>query len=106
MLTAVTSPITLSECLILPYRLNSEALEEKFSALIVSGSNMMFMPIDDSIAKQAAKLRAKYNLSLADALQIAAALAAGSDAFLTNDIALKRVRELKILVIEEIAPEG
>jgi len=60
------------------------------------------MPIDDSIAKQAAKLRVRYNLSLADALQVAAALAAGCDAFFTNDIALKRVSEIKILVIDEI----
>jgi len=103
LLTAVTSPVTLSECLILPYRLNSEELEEKFSGLIVSGTNMMFMPIDDSIAKQAARLRVKYNLSLTDAMQIAAALASGCDAFLTNDIALKRVRELKILIIHETA---
>jgi len=102
LLTAVTSPITLSECLILPYRLESEELEQKFSALIINSSNTIFMPIDDGIAKQAAKLRARYNLSLADALQVAVALAAGCDAFLTNDIALKRVQELKILVIDEI----
>jgi len=102
-LTAVTSPITLSECLILPYRLKSEELAQKFSALIVSSINTIFMPIDDSIAKQAAKLRVKYNLSLTDAMQIAVALAAGCHAFLTNDIALKRVRELKITVIDEFA---
>ncbi|MEZ4526031.1 MAG: PIN domain-containing protein [Desulfobacterales bacterium] len=101
-LVAVTSPITLSECLILPYRLKSEELEEKFSALIVRGGNTLFMPIDDITAKQAAKIRVKYNLSLADALQVAVALAAECDAFLTNDIALKRVQELKILVIDEI----
>ncbi len=100
MVTAVTSQITLSECLILPYRLKSEELAQKFSALIVGGANTLFIPIDDSMAKQAAKLRVKYNLSLTDAMQIAAALAAGCDAFLTNDIALKRVRELKISVID------
>ncbi len=103
LLTGVTSPITLSECLILPYRLKSEELAQKFSALIVTGNNTVFMPIDDSIAKHAAKLRVKYNISLTDALQIAAALAAECDAFLTNDIALKRVRELKILVTDETA---
>jgi len=31
LLTAVTSPITLSECLVLPYRLNAEWLAEHFS---------------------------------------------------------------------------
>ncbi len=105
-LTAVTSPITLSECLILPYRLKSEELEQKFSALIANSDNTIFMPIDDSIAKQAAKLRVRYNLSLADALQIAAALAAECDAFLTNDIALKRVSDIEILIVDDIHPSG
>jgi len=103
LITAVTSPITLSECLILPYRLKSEELESKFCALIINGRNTLFMPIDDSMAKHAAKLRVKYNLSLADAFQVATALAAECEAFLTNDIALKRVRDLQILVTDEIA---
>jgi len=102
LVTAVTSPITLSECLILPYRLNSPEFAEKFSRLIISGNNTLFMPIDDSMAKQSAKLRVRYNLSLTDAMQFAVALAAECEAFLTNDIALKRVQELKILVIDEM----
>lgn len=102
LIIAVTSPITLSECLVLPYRLNSESLAERFSALIVNGGNTLFLPINDEIAKHAARLRAEYNLSLADALQFATALTASCDAFLTNDLALKRVRELNVLVMEEI----
>jgi len=102
LLTAVTSPITLSECLVLPYRLNAEWLAEHFSALIVNGGNTLFLPINDEIATEAARFRAEYNLSLADALQCATALNASCDAFLTNDLTLKRARELNVLVIEEI----
>jgi predicted nucleic acid-binding protein len=42
-----------------------------------------------TIAEQAAELCARYNLSLTDAFQVAAALAAKSEAFLMNDLTLK-----------------
>jgi predicted nucleic acid-binding protein len=39
---------------------------------------------------------------LTDALQIAVALEAGCEAFLTNDRTLKRVTELRVLVLDEL----
>jgi predicted nucleic acid-binding protein len=56
----------------------------------------------DAAANSAAELRARFNLSLTDAYQIAAALGAGCDAFLTNDAGLKRVREITILVLDDL----
>lgn len=50
----------------------------------------------------AAKLRATYNLTLPDALQVSVAITAGCQAFLTNDVRLKRVKELQILVLDEM----
>ena len=47
-------------------------------------------------------MRARYNLSLTDALQIATAIQSDCDAFLTNDLQLKRVNELSILVVTEL----
>lgn len=41
-----------------------------------------------------------------DALQIAAALVAGCEAFLTNDAGLKRVTELRVLVLDELEMVG
>jgi predicted nucleic acid-binding protein len=41
-------------------------------------------------------------LSLADAFQISAALTIGCEAFITNDFALKRVTDLKILLLDEL----
>jgi predicted nucleic acid-binding protein len=39
---------------------------------------------------------------LTDAFQVAVAIASGCDAFLTNDIALKRVTELGVIVLDEM----
>jgi predicted nucleic acid-binding protein len=100
-LTAVTSPITLSECLVHPYRLRQPQAVAAFRELIVYGDNVTFFAIDDEIADNAASLRAHHNLTLADALQAATALAAGCDAFLTNDPALKRVSALDVIVLGE-----
>ena len=101
-MAGVTSPITLSECLVVPIRLGQVNLQQDFADLIVSGQGITFVPLDDAIARRAAELRARYNLALTDALQIATALAAGCDAFLTNDLALQRVQEVPILVIDQL----
>ena len=63
----------------------------------------MFVPLDETIARSAARLRSDLNLSLLDAFQAASALASGCDAFLTNDLALKRVAALRVLVLDEFA---
>jgi len=104
-LIAVTSPVTLAECLVLPYRMERSALVKVFSELIVNGCNTVFMDIDQETATAAARLRAEHNLSLADSFQLAIALNAGCDAFLTNDIALKRIAGLDVIVLEDMESE-
>jgi predicted nucleic acid-binding protein len=47
-------------------------------------------------------LRARYNLRTPDALQISAALETSCQAFLTNDTQLKRVTELRMLILDEL----
>lgn len=101
-LPAVTSPVTLAECLVLPVRQGALVLQQDFVDLIVSGRNTRFVPIDDLCGRRAAELRARYNLSLTDALQFAVALETGCDAFLTNDLDLRRVTELRVLALDDL----
>ncbi len=103
-LHAVTSPVTLAESLIAPYRLGRSDVTQVFTDLIVYGGNVSFVVIDQIVADKAADLRARYNLSLPDAFQAAVALAAGCDAFLTNDATLKRVAEINVIVLSEMEP--
>ncbi|MFO7678874.1 MAG: PIN domain-containing protein [Chloroflexota bacterium] len=100
LLTAVTSPITLAECIFYPYKQNNPQLAAKFRLLLTQGPNTHFKPTNDTIADQSAQLRARYNLGFADALQIATAVHTGCDAFLTNDAKLQRVADLQIIVLE------
>ncbi|HEX8600154.1 MAG TPA: PIN domain-containing protein [Chloroflexia bacterium] len=101
-LAAVTSPVTLSECLVAPYRLGLASLQQDFTDLIVAGRNTTFVPINDDSARAAAELRARHNLSLLDALQVGVALSAGCEAFLTNDSTMRRVSELRVLIVDDL----
>ena len=105
-LTAVTSPITLAECLIHPYRLGLADVAQSFTDVIVNGENTLFAPVEQETAERTAELRARYNLGLADAFQVATALITGCDAFLTNDDSLKRITEIRILVVDDFEPES
>jgi predicted nucleic acid-binding protein len=98
---AVTSPVTLAECLVHPLRKGDQTLAAKFRSVLTAGVNTRYAGVD-AAAESAADLRARYHLSLPDAFQIAAAMAAGCDAFLTNDVTLKRVQEMVILVLDEL----
>ena len=101
-----SSVVTLTEVLVQPKRMNNTAIEREYLDLLLHGRNLTLISIDAAIAESAAELRARYNLRTPDALQIAAILAAGCDAFLTNDIQLKRVTELRVLVLNELEMPG
>jgi len=100
-ITAVVSPITLSECLVVPYRLENAEVAQVFTDLLVNSESVLFYPIDEITTDKAADLRARYNLTLTDAFQLTIAIQAECDAFLTNDIDLKRVIEIPIIVLSE-----
>ena len=77
----------------------------KISERLQTVTTIAFISIDDQIANRAADLRVRHNLTLPDAFQAAVALAAGCDAFLTNDATLKRVTELTVIVLNEVEPD-
>lgn len=101
-LGAVTSPVTLAECLVHPTRQQDTVLQQDFIDLITAGNNTQFVAVDQDIAQTAAELRARYNLLLPDAFQAAVAIVLGCDALLTNDRGLQRVGELKILILDDL----
>jgi predicted nucleic acid-binding protein len=98
----VTSTVTLLETLVKPLKESDKTVEQAYRELLSTTSYLSLQPITSTVASQAATLRATYNLKTPDALQIAATLENGCDAFLTNDLGLKRVNELRVLVIDEM----
>ncbi len=101
-ITGFTSVITLTEVLIQPLRQMNINLQREYRNLLLHSENFQTLPATHEIAERGAELRARYNLRTPDALQVAAALMAGCEAFLTNDVALQRVTELRVLVLDDL----
>lgn len=101
-ITGVTSVISLCEVLVHPIRNNDSALKNKYLDILQNSPNFFTNSITASIAETAAELRANYNLRTPDALQIATAIDNGCDAFLCNDNGLKRVTELRVLILDDL----
>ena len=97
----VTSTITLIEVITQPMRLNRQDLVDTYTNALLRSPNVHTYPVDFVIARRAAELRAQFNLRTPDAIQIATALVAQADAFITNDERFKGVQDIPILIIGE-----
>ena len=101
-ISAVGSTMILTEVLAQPLRMGRTDLVKDYEDIIQNSVGFTLIPIDEQIAHRAAVLRAKYGLKTPDALHVATALETHCDAFLTNDMGLKRVSEIKVLVLDEL----
>lgn len=99
---AVSSVITLAEVLAHPLCLNRHDLEKVYLTLLTRSKYFKLIPVSQTIAREAANLRALDNLKTPDALQPATALESQCDTFLTNDKGLMRVTSLKIILIDDL----
>jgi predicted nucleic acid-binding protein len=100
---AVVSMISITELLVQPFAKGEEDRITVFEQFILSLPNTNLIPPTYTIAKEAARLRAKYAIRTPDALLISTALSEKAEAFLTND---SRLRSLKaegvgILVLDD-----
>lgn len=101
-LRAFSSVVTLTEVLSKPIEVGDEKLANKFAEFLRHGENLTLIEISEEIAEAAGRLRGKYkDLRTIDAIQIATALDVGADVFLTNDIRLKKIKEIKVLVLKD-----
>ena len=97
-----SSVITIAEVLPKPIQLGKKELASKFVEFLKKGENLTLISISVEIAERAGQLRGKYpKLKALDAIQLAAALVNKADAFLTNDVNLKQITEIKILVLKD-----
>jgi predicted nucleic acid-binding protein len=86
--------ITVAEVLVGPLKAGEEALARRYRAILESWQPVA---LDVGIAESAARLRASLRLRLADAVQVASALAINAAAFVTHDRDFSRVRALRVM---------
>jgi predicted nucleic acid-binding protein len=97
---AVTSTVSLLEVLVQPFALNMQDLVNEYRSFLTATPHLILSPLSPALAEQAALLRARYQIRLADAVQVATAIAFGAKLFLTNNDRLRKVTELEVLVLE------
>lgn len=97
-----SSVISLTEVLTHPIRLGESHLEDAYRRILLDREYLVLNSINIAIAERAAQLRARYNLRTPDALHLATAMDASCEAFLTNDLSLKRVAEIRVLALDDL----
>ncbi len=90
---AVTT-ITIAEVLTGPLKSGEEALAKRYRAVMDS---WQVVNLTSDIAESAARFRASLGLRMADAVQVASAMAINADALVTHDRDFSRVKALTVL---------
>ena len=98
---AIISVVTVAAVLVKPLKHNDPALAEKFRQFFYQTRNFTVVDITKAVAERAAALRASYTLKPPDAFQLAAAIENGAETFLTNDLRLRKVTEIKVLCLDD-----
>lgn len=101
-LVGITSVVSLTEVLVQPLLRGNTYLQHQYRNLLLNSRNFHTLPIDHEAAEVAANIRSRYRVRTPDAIQIAVALVHGCEAFVTNDGALQRVSELRVLVLDQL----
>ncbi len=97
----ISSELILMEVLVLPLRNNNQSLVSDYEQLLLN-SAMQLIPIDQSILRQAANLRATTNLKTPDAIHAATATSVNCDLFITNDKSFRNLSNLPVVILSEV----
>jgi len=95
---AVTSEITLAECLVKPFADRDIFAVETYNSFLSQESGFPVIPISRQILLSAAQLRAENGLKLPDAIHVATAKWAGCSAFVTNDRRIKEGDSMRVVL--------
>jgi predicted nucleic acid-binding protein len=99
-LEAVTSSLTLLEVLVIPFRFGNAALIDRYETLLTKSRGLRLVDLDRDFLRAVAQVRAATRAKTPDAMQLAAAVAAGCPAFLTNDDRIPNLPGLRVLQLE------
>lgn len=98
----VISTLVVMELTVHPWRINRGDIARQYEALLINFPNLKLVDVSREVARQAAQLRAKYNLRPADALQVGTAIISGATLWVSNDKALKRLEPaIEVIVLED-----
>lgn len=98
----VTSVITQLEILVKPKKDHNLPAIEAYKSILSDFPNLEIVPVDNEIADIASTLRADYGIKTPDAIQVATSIKEECSVFVTNDLALKKIKEIKVLTLKDM----
>lgn len=94
-----TSTITIMEFCSKPFELGNIDLIDNFKAFLLD-LNVILIPITEDIAIHASKLRGRFkSLKAMDSLQISSSINFECDRFISNDIKLQQIKDVKVELV-------
>ena len=99
-----SSELVILETLIKPLRDGNVRLEMLFRS-ILGAEELGLVPATLPVWEDAARIRAATGLTASDALHAATALRSGCSLFITNDGDFRRVRELPLVILDDLLIE-
>ena len=97
----VTSELALLETFVGPLKNNDLVLLSRYEQTLKS-ADFELLPISEALLRDAANLRAQFNLKTPDAIHAATGLHASCVQFITNDGIFRRVTGLKVVVLSDL----
>ena len=101
--TAVTSELSLAECLVKPFEIGRQDLVQAYLGLLQDRAGFKILPLDRVILIESARLRSASRLRLPDAIHAATAINATCDLLLTNDSGFRSVKGIEIMLLGEMS---
>jgi predicted nucleic acid-binding protein len=92
----------LTEVLTKPKQMSNHRLEVEYRSLLLHSRYVSLGAVTTTVAERAAGLRSRWSIRTPDALQIATGIEAGCQVFVTNDHRLRRVTDIRVLVLDDI----
>jgi predicted nucleic acid-binding protein len=100
--SGVITPVTAAEILVKPLQQRRSDIAERYRMALGNLVNIGLCPFDAEVGFMAGALRAKYGLPLPDVMQAAAAMRNTPSALITNDKALKKIVEVKVILLDQL----
>ncbi|MDO8264474.1 MAG: PIN domain-containing protein [Gallionella sp.] len=98
---AVTSNLSVAECLVRPFSLGRDDLVQLYREALSPRPHLTIAPLNDEILVSAARLRAQLKFKLPDALHVATALDQGCTVMLTNDAGFRKTPGVQCLLLSD-----
>jgi len=95
-LKAITSTVTVIECLTKPLRKNNFPIVSMYKTAFRNFPNLEVIPVSMEVAERAASIRARYGLKTPDSIQIAVGALGNARIFLTNDLDFSEIEGIRI----------